>query len=119
MLLAHPLHVMAFAVTDAPFDPHTIPESYILLRDTQKADFSEIYSDPDAASKLFSARTPAVIFKNDCVVTTGAGLLQAFDRLEVAEATAHSIISARDAGEVVYIKKEELDDLKVAFRLED
>jgi len=119
VLLAHPLHVMAFAVTDTPFDPRTIPESYILLRDIKKEPFESIYQDPYGAAGQFNAHTPAMIYKNDCVVTTGATLLQAFDRLEVMEATAHSILSSREVGKVVHITPEEVNDLKKAFKLED
>ena len=46
-------------------------------------------------------------------------MLQAFDRLEVMESTAHSIINASAIGEIVHISKEEIDDLKVAFNLKD
>ena len=119
ILLAHPLHVMAFAVTDVPFDARTIPESYILLREIAKEPFEIIYSDPEGASKKFGNRVPAIIFNNDCVVVTGASLLQAFDRLEVAEATAHSIISAYDIGSIVHITDGEVRELKEAFHLED
>jgi len=37
VLGANPPHAMAFAVTDEPFDPRTIPESYINLRHIQKS----------------------------------------------------------------------------------
>ncbi len=119
VLLAHPLHVMAFAVTDLEFDARTIPESYILLREIPKTSFESIYKDPNATSMMFSERVPAVLFKNDCIVTTGKNLLQAFDRLEVAEATAHSLIAAHDIGKIAYITDEEVADIKRAFHLVD
>ncbi len=119
ILLAHPLHVMAFAVTDTPFDARTIPESYILLREIAKEPFEGIYMNPEMAAEKFSKRVPAVIYKNDCVVVTGQNLLQAFDRLEVAEATAHSIVASHDVGGIVHITPEEVTDLKKAFHLED
>jgi L-fuculose-phosphate aldolase len=50
---------------------------------------------------------------------TGATLLQAFDRLEVAEATAHSILASNDVGPVVHITDKEIDDIKKAFNLVD
>jgi L-fuculose-phosphate aldolase len=71
------------------------------------------------AAEKFSKRVPAVIYKNDCVVVTGQNLLQAFDRLEVAEATAHSIVASHDVGGIVHITPEEVTDLKKAFHLED
>ena len=119
ILLAHPPHAMAFGITDAVFDPRTIPESYILLRDIEKRPFSEIYTDPDGVAASFAPNRPALIFENDCVLVTGANLLQAFDRMEVLESTAHSILNSRNIGDIVHISPEEVEDLKKAFNLQD
>ena len=119
VLIAHPVHSMAFAVTDAKFDARTIPESYILLRDLVKLPFNEIYTAPEKCAKEFAPNRPAIMFKNDCVIVTGETLLKAFDRLEVLEATAHSIINSHDLGDIVHISDKEVDELKVAFKLKD
>ncbi len=119
ILQAHPLNAMAFAVTDANFDPRTIPESYILLRDIQKVPYGKIYTDPVGIAKSFGPAHPAMMLEDDCVIVTGDSLLQAFDRLEVLEATAHSIINSMGIGKIVHIKDEEVEDLKVAFNLKD
>jgi len=117
ILLAHPVHAMAFAVTDAKFDPRTIPESYILLRDVKRLPYGEIYTKQDETAAEFSEVTPAVMVENECVIVTGSSLLQAFDRLEVMESTAHSIINSGAIGDIVHITQEEVDDLKIAFNL--
>ena len=57
--------------------------------------------------------------ENDCVIVTGANLLGAFDRLEVMESTANSILNAHELGEMVHISDKEIEDLKVAFNFED
>ncbi|MEA4968982.1 MAG: class II aldolase/adducin family protein [Candidatus Pelethousia sp.] len=119
VLLAHPPKAMAFAVTDARFDPRTIPESYILLRDIEKRPFCELYTAPEKVAAEFKENRPALIFHNDCVIVTGATLLQAFDRLEVLESTAHSILNAVDLGPVAHISKTEVEGLKAAFHLKD
>lgn len=119
VLLAHPVHAMAFAVTDAKFDPRTIPESYILLRDVKRLPYGEIYNQQEKTAQVFSEVCPAVMVDNDCVIVTGGTLLQAFDRLEVMESTAHSIINASAVGNIVHISQEEVEDLKVAFNLKD
>lgn len=119
ILLAMPPYAMTFAVTDTPFDPRTIPESYILLRDITKESSDLMYLDMDRASKLFAPNRPAVMFRNDSVVVTGETLLKAFDRMEVLEATAHSIVAASDLGSIVHITDEEIEELKVAFHLEN
>ena len=119
VLQAHPVNAMAFAVTDAEFDARTIPESYILLRDIQKMPYRELYEDPAKASRVFSPANPAIMVEDDCVIVTGDSLLKAFDRLEVLEVTAHSIIDSAALGQIVHITDEEVEDLKKAFHLED
>lgn len=119
ILLAHPVNAMAFAVTDAQFDPRTIPESYILLRDVRRISYEEYYAQQDEIAEYFGEATPAAMVENSCVIVTGSTLLQAFDRLEVMESTAHSIINASALGDIVHISKEEVDDLKEAFHLVD
>ena len=119
ILLAHPVHAMAFAVTDTKFDPRTIPESYILLRDVKRISYEQYYTQQDIAAAYFGEATPAAMIENNCVIVTGSTLLQAFDRLEVMESTAHSIINASAIGQIVHISKEEVEDLKEAFHLID
>ena len=119
ILQAQPVHAMAFAVTDAVFDPRTIPESYILLRDVKRLPYGEIYTDPAKTAQEFREAVPAVMVDNDCAIVTGGSLLQAFDRLEVMEATAHSIIDSVGIGQIDHITEEEVADLKVAFNLVD
>lgn len=119
VLLAHPVHAMAFAVTDTKFDPRTIPESYILLRDIKRIPYGKIYTEQKETAKVFTDSCPAVMVENDCVIVTGESLLQAFDRLEVMESTAHSIINSTAIGDIVHITQDEVEDLKVAFNLKD
>ena len=118
ILQAHPVHAMAFAVTDADLDPRTIPESYILLRDIKTIEYEDVYKRSREVAQAFGPATPAIMVENDCVIVTGDSLLQAFDRLEVMETTAHSVINSVDLGEIVHITQSEVDDLKKAFHLE-
>ena len=119
ILIAHPPSIMAFAVTDAEFDPRTIPESYILLREPAKAPFGASYRQPKKLAGMISAKVPIVLCNNDCVIITGNSLLNAFDRLEVAEFTAKSIIAAKGVGEISHIKNSDIEDINKAFHLED
>jgi len=115
---AMPIHAMAFAMTDEPFDPRTIPESYILLREIKKVPFATIYTNPEEAVKLFSPRTHMLIWQNNQIITTGNSLLLAFDRLEVAEAAAHSILLARSLGGLANISDSEIEVINQTFKLE-
>ncbi|MCF0146308.1 MAG: class II aldolase/adducin family protein [Eubacterium sp.] len=117
VLLAHPVNAMAFAVTDSVFDPRTIPESYIMLRDVIRIPYADMYGNPEKVAGMFSDVVQAMIVDNDSVVVTGSSLLNAFDRLEVMELTAHSIINSIGLDKIVHITDQEIADLKEAFNL--
>lgn len=117
ILIAQPPNLMAFAVTDASFDPRTIPESYIVLRGIHKIPFGTSVFEPDRISSELSDRAPALISENDSVIVTGKTLLNAFDRLEVAEFSAKSIIESLSLGPVVHINDQEIRDIETAFNL--
>ena len=109
--------MMAYAIADIHFNSHTIPESYILLRNVPKISFDLFYNDLEAVAKGVDIHTPVTIVKNDCVLVAGTDMLNAFDRLEVAEYSARSLIDASNLGPVVSIADEEIRELDVAFKL--
>ena len=57
------------------------------------------------------------MLRNDCLLTVGENLLQAFDRLEVAEFCANSMLAARRIGGVKPITEEQKQELIKAFHL--
>ncbi len=118
ILVAHPMHLMAFAITEAILDPRTIPESYVLLRELNKIPYETIYQDLEGIAGAISERTPVLLIENDSVITTGETLLKAFDRLEVAEATAASLYISKSLGELVHIEAEQIEELNKAFNLD-
>lgn len=115
---AAPAHVAAFMSAGASFETSTVPESFYMLRAVPKYTMEEFCSAPEDAAARFSSRTPVVLFENSRIVTTGATLFTAFDRLEVAEATAASILVAREAGSVIFLSEGEIQALKTTFHLE-
>ena len=119
ILGANPPHAMAFAVTEAVFDPRTIPESYIMLRNIKKVPFTTMYLKQDELAASFSPQVPVLICENNQILATGTDLLNAFDRLEVTEATAHSILSAGSIAPLVHITPEEVHEIDEAFHLEN
>ncbi len=117
IIVAHPPAMMAFAVTHEPFDSRVIPESYILLRDIEQLPYGISYRDYNAVVAAIGPATPNVIIRNEALIVTGSSLLQAFDRLEVAEYTAESILMAKALGPVVAIGDDDIRDLERAFSL--
>jgi L-fuculose-phosphate aldolase len=108
-------YLMAFGVTHTNLDVRTIPESWILLQDIPSLPFGSHYYGRKDILELLSSETPAVLIRNDSVLITGDKLIQAFDRLEVAEITARSLILAKSIGKMVPINHQQLEDLRKVF----
>ena len=107
----------AYAITAAQFDSRTIPESFILLRDIPLIPFETLYTQVEAVADMISLSTPVLMVQNDCVLTAGTDILNAFDRLEVAEYSARSLIDTAVLGQLVPIGDKEIHDLEQAFGL--
>jgi len=108
-------YLMAFGVTGNKFDVRTIPESWIFLQDVPNVPFESHFKDNDTILNLISENVPAVIIENDSVIVTGNKLLQTFDRLEVAEFSAKSLVMAASLGNMVPINDEQVGDLRKKF----
>ena len=118
VIVAHPPHIMAFAITDKEFDARLIPESYIALKNVRKYPFGSSFMQPEMLAKEISIKNPVVIIENDCIIAAGTSLLNAFDRLEVMEYSAKSLVEAASlGGEVVKISPDEVKEIEVAFNL--
>lgn len=64
---------------------------------------------------MLSPRQPAVVLMNDGVLVAGAGMLEAFDRLEVLESTAEALINARSLGALSPMPDEAIRELETVF----
>jgi L-fuculose-phosphate aldolase len=118
IVFAHPVNATAFSVTDSNFDVRTIPESYVFLRDVRRVPYGVQYLDGGGRIAAYvSGDSPAAILENDGVIVTGRSVLDAFDRLEVLEATAEAIIDARAVGSLSVMSDAVIQELKVAFDL--
>ncbi len=116
-IVACPPSLAAFAVTAEPFDTRTIPECYIVLREVPKLPFGATFLDAEATAARLTPAAPVAIVQNEGTIATGGSLLQAFDRLEVAEHSARALIACRSLGERVPIGDAEIDEIRRAFRL--
>lgn len=117
VITAQPPYLTAFAVCHRYLDARTIPESYIQLRDVLYEAFDRYYDAPEAVAARFAPAKPALLAENVGAVTTGDTLLKAFDRMEVMEATARSVIDTAPLGEIIHITDEEIEALVEAFGL--
>ena len=118
VITAQAPHITAYALVPQAFDTKTIPESYVILRHLDKIGLETYYTDPDAVAARLSPRTPALIVENDGLLTTGGTILQAFDRLEIAEYSAQSLIDIESkVGDWTPLEEPRLRELEAAFGL--
>jgi L-fuculose-phosphate aldolase len=112
---AIPVNATAFSVTATPLDSRTIPESYLLLRDVGVVPFGLQYEDGERLADLVSPERPVALVENDGALVVGTSILDAYDRLEVLEATAEALINSRAIGEVQRMSDGTIEDLLRAF----
>ena len=119
VITARPSYLMAFAVTGKEPDVRTIPESWLLLRELPAVTCGEPEPDNECVFARLAAGLPAVLICNDSVLVTGENLLQAFDRLEVAEMTARSLILGEFLGSVKPISTQNIKEMRREFGVAD
>jgi L-fuculose-phosphate aldolase len=117
VILTQPPHLMGFCTSGTKFNVRTIPESWILLKDVPTVDFGTQYENINRIVEVLKS-VPAVLLANDSVIVTGDALLQTFDRLEVAEFSAKSLVMATSIGKLSPISDAEVEDLRVALHVE-
>lgn len=117
IILTQTPYLMTYSVTAQKFDVRTIPESWIFLQDVPNVPFGSHFAGSEVILQHLSANTPAVIIENDSVLVTGDKLLGTFDRLEVAEFSAKSLIMSNSLGSLNPINDEQVEELRKAFLL--
>ena len=114
---AYPVNATAFSVTGAELETRTIPESYVVVRKLGTASYASQFNDPEAIAALIARKQPALLIENGGVLVTGRDILEAYDRLEVLEATAEAIINSRALGQMAPMPDNVIQDLETAFKM--
>ncbi len=117
VFMMRPPNAMAFASTGIQMDSRTIPESYIQLRDIPFVSSDEFLNSPEKTIARLTPSSPVLMIENCGVVTTGKSIVEAFDRLEVAEFTAKCLILAARIGNFKPITQAQVDAIIEAFGL--
>jgi L-fuculose-phosphate aldolase len=112
---ALPIHATAFSVSDFPLDTRTIPESYLFLKDVRKIPFELQFGGGEEIAALICPKNPVALLQHNGVLIAGRSVLDAFDRLEVLEATAAAIIRSRALGQIKPMGKDVIRELLDAF----
>ncbi len=117
VILANPPCLAAYGIAGVKFDPRVIPESYIMLREMPEFPFSATTRDTDKLLRTLSPRYPIVRICQQTVASTGKTILEAFDRLEVAEYSAKATLMAGSLGGMTPMNEQEIADVVKAFKL--
>jgi len=115
IILSQAPNATAYAIADHKLDTRTIPESYVVLRDIQLINYGKQYKEPANIAGMISMKNPVLLIQNDCILVIGSGILETFDRLEVADFTARSLIDSKSLGNLVPIGTEEVKELNMHF----
>ena len=117
IILTQSPSLMGFCTTGVKFDVRTIPESWIFLQDIPTFPFGSQYDERLTELADEFTHRPFVMLENDSVVVTGDKLINTFDRLEVADFSARSLILAAPLGKLNPITDEEIEELRIAFHV--
>ncbi len=111
VISASPPAATALAITGRPLQTHAIPESHVVLR--------QVHSGSLAAAPLdrVDLRRPVLLLDQLGAVVAGRTAFEAFDRLEVLEATARTLIAGSSLGPIHALSTEQIDELNQAFDL--
>ena len=112
---ALPINATAFSVSDAQLDTRTIPESYLFVKEVSKVPFQRFYGDAEELGNVVAPDRPVVLLEHNGALVAGRTVLDAFDRLEVLEATAAAIIRSRSLGPIRPMSDEVITELLKAF----
>ena len=116
IILTQPPYLMAFGAIHRRLDVRTIPESWIFLQDVPLIPYGLHFKGRTEIPDLLAKENlPALIIENDSVLVTGDKLLQTFDRLEVAEFSAKSLVMASSIGQLKPINQQQIEDLRKVF----
>jgi L-fuculose-phosphate aldolase len=118
IISAQPPGVTAFNITGTPLDTRTIPESYIVLRDLPLLPYGLPFNDEKGLAARLTPHSPVLMIQNDSVMAVGRSVTEAFDRLEVAEFTATSLLQGRSIGTLAEISAERIREIEETFKLQ-
>lgn len=114
IFVSMPAAIMGFALANKHFDAKLIPESYIMLKDVTRLPYTAI-GDFDKIADALTTSSPVVVIDNECMITVGKNILKAFDRLEVADYSARSVIMAKSVSEINPIDEDEVKEIDDTF----
>ncbi|MGM0457926.1 MAG: class II aldolase/adducin family protein [Bacteroidota bacterium] len=115
IISSKPTCTMAFGVTGKRIDTRTTPESYVLAGEIPLIRFAAGEEKVKSVTDELSQNIHCLVVENDELIVTGQNLSQTYERLEVIEHTAQSLIYSMQMGNSFPIPDHELSKLKAKF----
>jgi L-fuculose-phosphate aldolase len=107
-----------FVVTGEPYDVCLIPECFNRLQATRIFSFDTLLNCPEEIVGYLSLKTPVAIIENAFYIVVSISPFAAYDRMEIFEYTAQSVLYAKSMGqEVIKITEEQIGALKGRFKI--
>jgi len=108
IIITHAPAIMGFAVAGKAFESETMSEAYVILGEVVHAQCENGALDVDKIASLFGYRKNIVQLDNRFAIITGESLFKAFDRSEVLEYGAASVIAAYGLGRPIALSEAEI-----------
>lgn len=108
----HPVHATAFALAGRNIPDNYLIETRMMLKKVALAGYATpgTLEMADAIAP-FVADTNAILLQNHGALTLGKDLMDAFNKMEVLESIARTIILSKAVGEPVLISQENLEKM--------
>lgn len=108
IVITHAPSIMGFAVAGERYPSEAMSEAYVILGEVPHAACKGGVLDADKVSDMFGYRKNIVQLDKRCAIVTGESLFKAFDRTEVLEYGAASVLAAYGIGQPVPLSEAEI-----------
>ena len=104
-----PTYLMSYAVTDKTFFSESLWEAYWLLRKVPTIPFGIGEEFNRQVAKAIGRNTPTLLIQNCSYIVTSNDIMDAYDKIEVAESTAKGIIMTNIIAKPAEVEQEVID----------
>jgi len=109
IVMASPRYMMSYGVVSQTLKSRVIPECYFLLTKVDSIPFGVGEPFNKKVAKHFNEQQPTLLVQHDKYIVTASSIMLAYDRLEVAEATAEGLITTLPLAPLVEIPQVEIE----------
>ncbi len=109
VVMASPRYMMSYGVVSQTLETRVIPECYFMLTKVESIPFNVGETFNKEVAGRFNEQQPTLLVQHDKYIVTAPSIMLAYDRLEVAEATAEGLITTLPLAPLVEIQADEIE----------